>query len=629
MKSHQQLFAELKRRHVFKVAAIYGFVSFGVLQAADLMLPRLGLPDWTVTFMVALVVLAFPVVLIIAWAFEVTPDGVKRTDEAPPGEIARLVAEPASKRWPAGLLALVGVGALVAGAWWAGRQTAPASGDAGTGDAARLALEAPEADARPSLAVFPFADMSPEGDQAYFSDGITEELLNVLAKVRELKVAARTSAFAFKGEDLTAQQLGDTLQVGYLVEGSVRKAGERLRITAQLIDTRDGSHLWSEQYDRELEDVFAIQTEIAEAIAAELRVPLGLEDDQELVSPTGDLTAYDLYLAGRTKMRERGPSLPEAVRLFEAAIARDSNWAPAWAALAETREMGLWYLNQFGESYDDAEAIERFLVQAEAAARRALELDPRNASALVAMGSVLRDRHQADEAEAYYRRALALDPDNPEAYHQYGEMLYETGRIAEAVRALDRATTLDPAAVRLAMLGFTLLLDDRLSEAVEVYELGLASDPEVRIPQMWYGAAASFLEAGMAEAAIDALVTLTQAAPPPPDGDPVPTPERIEHTVRAIVDREPDRVPPEFRDGLNPELWMLLGDPDQALNNLRRFIDAFALRWAPEYWLPVWDSLRSDPEFQKLFADKGVGGTDIRRTPVEERVRPRVLQAAP
>jgi TolB-like protein len=630
VKPYQQLLAELKRRHVFKVAGVYGLVAFGLIQVADPLARALLLPDAFLTYVVAVLLLGFPLALVLAWAFEVTPQGVRKTEAATAEEIEAIVAQPASKRWPAGLLAVVGVLALVAGAWWVGRRgSTDAGAAAGTGGRSadvRLAMTDGAEDDRPSLAVLPFADMSPEGDQEYFSDGITEEILNVLAKVREMRLSARTSAFAFKGHDLTAEQLGDTLRVRYLVEGSVRKAGNRLRITAQLIDAATGSHLWSEQYDRELEDVFVIQTEIAEAIAAELRVPLGLEDDQTLVSPTGDLTAYDLYLAGRTKMRERGPSLPEAIRLFEAAIARDSNWAPAWAALAETREISVWYLDQFGESDEDTEASERFLVQAETAARRAIELDPRNASALVAMGSVLRDRHQADEAEAFYRRALALDPDNPEAYHQYGEMLYETGRIAEAVRALDRATTLDPAPVRIFLLGLALELDDRRSEAVEVYELGLASDPEIRIPQLWWSAAAAYIEAGMAEPAIDALVTLTQAAPPPADGDPVPTPERIERTVRAIVDREPDRIPPEVRDVLSPEWWMLLDDREQALENLRRLNDAFALRWAPGYWLPVWDSLRSDPEFQELFADKGVGGTDIRRTPVEERVRPTVLQ---
>ncbi len=629
MKSYQQLFAELKRRQVFKVSAVYGVMAFGLIQVAEPLAKALLLPDAFLTYVVAVLLLGFPLALVLAWAFEVTPQGVRKTEAATAEEIEAIVAQPASKRWPSGLLAVVGVLALVAGAWWVGQRSGgdagPAAGAEGRSADVRLAMTDPADDDRPSIAVLPFADMSPEGDQAYFSDGMTEEVSNTLAKVREMRVAARTSAFAFKGHDLTAEQIGDTLRVRYLVEGSVRKAGNRLRITAQLIDATTGSHLWSEQYDRELEVVFAIQTEIAVAIATELRVPLGLEDDQALVSPTGDLTAYDLYLAGRTKMRERGPSLPEAIRLFEAAIARDSNWAPAWAALAETREVSVWYLEQFGETYEDAEAIERFLGQAETAARRALELDSGNASALVAMGSVLRDRHQADEAETFYRRALALDPDNPEAYHQYGEMLYESGRIAEAVRAIDRATTLDPAPVRLAVFGLALELDDRPSEAIEVYELGLARDPEVRIPQMWFRAATAYVASGIPEAATDALVTLTRAAPSPADGDP-PTRERIEHVVRAIVDREPDRIPSNDRDAVPPEWWMLVGDQERAMETLQQLNDAFALRWAPDCWLPVWDSLRSDPEFQQLCADKGAGGTDIRRTPIDERVRPTVLQ---
>jgi len=191
MKSYQAFFAELKRRHVFKVAGIYGIVSFGVIQAADIMLPRLGLPDWTVTFMVALVVLAFPVALLLAWAFDLTPEGLRRTDDPEPGEIEGIIAAPASQRWPAGLLALVGVALLVASTWWIARRTAPdATVDDATAADVRLAVNEPDADTRPSLAVLPFADMSPDGDQAYFSDGITEEILNTLARVREIKVAS-------------------------------------------------------------------------------------------------------------------------------------------------------------------------------------------------------------------------------------------------------------------------------------------------------------------------------------------------------------------------------------------------------------------------------------------------------
>jgi TolB-like protein len=602
MKSHQQLFAELKRRHVFKVAAIYGFVSFGVLQAADLMLPRLGLPDWTVTFMVALVVLAFPVVLIIAWAFEVTPDGVKRTDEAPPGEIARLVAEPAAKRWPAGLLALVGVGALVAGAWWTGRQTAPGSGDAGTGDAARLALDWAEADARPSLAVFPFADMSPDGDQAYFSDGITEELLNVLAKVRELKVAARTSAFAFKGEDLTAQQLGDTLQVSYLVEGSVRKAGDRLRITAQLIDTRDGSHLWSEQYDRTLDDVFAIQTEIAEAIAAELRVPLGLDDPDDLVTPTADLEAYDLYLAGRSRMRERGDGVAEAIRLYEAAIARDSSWAPAWAGLAESRATLPWYLPG---PYADRPWAEN-LDAAERAAERALALDPSNATAWVALGNVHRERWDWQEAEVAYGRAFSLDPDNVEAHQQYAEYLANVGRLDEALEAARRALQLDRAPIRLAVVGYVAMYNRKYDEALAAYDEADRIDPEDRQGFLGFDRFRVYLAAGMwdeARAQIGRMQGVQAehfraAQDVWPQGE-LPSPEFV-----ALVAQD-------YED-LGAALWMALGENERALEAFefygeREFGDRVAI------WAPLFEPLLDEPLFREILRESNLEGRRPRR----------------
>jgi len=347
MRSYQQFLAELKRRKVFKVVAVYGAVAFGLLQVADPLATALGLPDAFLTYVVAILFLGFPLAIVFAWAFEVTPDGVLKTGTAAPGEIEAIVSLPASKRWPAGLMALAGVGALVAGGWWVGRQTAPEMPDtAAAAESAsdiRLAFTDPGDDLRPSLAVLPFADMSPEGDQEYFSDGITEEILNTLARIRELKVAARTSAFAFKGQDLDMRVIGDSLGVAYLIEGSVRKAGNQLRITAQLISAADGTHLWSDQYDRPMDDVFAIQTEIALAIAEELRIPLGLDDPSGLVTPTADLEAYDLYLAGLAQMRTRGAAVAEAARLFESAIARDSTWAPAWAKLAEAREILTFY----------------------------------------------------------------------------------------------------------------------------------------------------------------------------------------------------------------------------------------------------------------------------------------------
>ncbi len=519
MKSYQQFFAELKRRKVFKVAAVYGVVAFGLLQVADPLAAALRLPDTFLTYVLAILLLGFPLALVLAWALEVTPDGVRKTEAAAPGEIETIVAQPLSKRWPSGLMALAGVGALVAGAWWVGRQTAAESATTSTDSTAtaadvRLAFVDPSEDPRPSIAVLPFADMSPEQDQEYFGDGMTEEILNTLARIRELRVSGRTSTFAYKGQDKDLRQIGIELGVGYLVEGSVRKAGNQLRITAQLIDAADGSHMWSDQYDRPMDDVFAIQTEIAEAIAGALRVPLGLDADESLVTPTADLAAYDLYLAGRAKMRERGPSLLEAVELFDVAIARDSTWAPAWAALAETSELKLWYSTAQPEGMTRKEFNPIGLAEADRAARRALELDPRNASALVALGSVQRNRGEWDASEATYLRALTLDPDNAEAHQQFGDLLLNVGRIAEGVRALDRAAALDPAPVRLGMLALALEVDDRLTESVELHELAVER-ANTDAGQRWFGniLGRSYLRAGRFEEAIEVLDEANRSDP--------------------------------------------------------------------------------------------------------------------
>ena len=483
-KSYQRFFAELKRRHVFRVMAVYGIVGFVLLQVADLAIPALLLPEWTYRFVALILLLGFPIALIIAWAFEVTPEGIRKTKAADPAQILAIIDQPASRRWPAGLLALLGGALLLAGGWWAGRQTAPdVTAEATTGSAEDRAAESgpamagPEDADRPSIAVLPFADMSPEGDQEYFSDGITEELLNTLAKIRDLKVMARTSAFAFKGENLDMRAVGDSLNAGYLVEGSVRKAGDELRITAQLIDAEDGSHLWSESYDRRLENVFEIQTEIAEAIADELRVPLGLDQGEQLVSPTEDLEAFDLYLAGRARMRERGESVEEAVRLFEAAVARDSSWAPAWAGLAEAHTLVPYYTS----AQPDSALWATNLAAAERAAERALAVDPENASALVALASVHRDRWNWDAAESAYGRALSVDPENVEAHQQYAEFLSYVGRLDEAYAAAHRALALDRAPIRLNIVGLIASYNRRYEEAVDVLSEGIRADSAGRV----------------------------------------------------------------------------------------------------------------------------------------------------
>jgi len=603
MRSYQELFAELKRRKVFKVVGVYGIASFGVLQAADIMLPRLGLPDWTVTFMVALVVLAFPVVLMMAWAFEVTPEGVKRTDAAAPGEIEGIMAAPASQRWPAGLLALVGVLALLGSGWWVGQRTSDAGAtgaEAGLVSGVRLVDLA--GDPRPSIAVLPFADMSPDGDQEYFSDGMTEEVLNVLAKITELRVAARTSAFAYKGRDMDLRVVGDSLGVGYLVEGSVRKDGERLRITAQLIDAADGSHLWSESYNRTLDDVFAIQAEIAQAIASALRVPLGL-DATELVHPTADLEAYDLYLAGRGHVRGRGQGLNEAVQLFEAAIARDSTWAPAWAALAEATELLTWYPDVWdggrpGDLADKRAGQHELQATAERAAQRALELDPRAASARVALGSIHRYRHEWREAEAEYLRALEIDPDNPEAFQQYGEMLEDVGRIAEAVRSARRALDLDGAPIRQWQLSSSLSNDGRHEEAIDRLREALKLDTDGALEgglADWFN---FHLMAGQYKRMFDRA--------------PKRFIEARESIEQALESGDLTGVPAEL---VGATFWMAVGRPDSAAAALLDDFTSDPGQFLGWIWSEAFDPMRDQPAYLEALEVVNLEGHTPQRTP--------------
>ncbi|MFQ5530172.1 MAG: tetratricopeptide repeat protein, partial [Gemmatimonadota bacterium] len=546
----------------------------------------------------AVTLLGLPLALILAWAFEVTPEGVQRTDAATPGEIEEIVAQPMSKRWPAGLAALVGLTALLAGAWWVGTRTGPPGTESTPESSVRLALADLADDPRPSIAVLPFVNMSADEEQEYFSDGITEEVLNVLAKLPELRVAARTSAFAFKGSSVDLRTVGDSLGVGYLIEGSVRKAGDEVRITAQLIDAADGSHLWSDSYTRTLENIFQIQAEIAEAIAAELRVPLGIEDPSTLVTPTGDIEAYDLYLAGRARVRERGESLREANQLFKAAIARDSTWVPAWAGLAESLELTGWYWDAWDETPADDADLQEWLgirdslwVEAERTARRALELDSNSASAHVALGSVLRNAHRWEESEEAYLRALRVDPDSPEAHQQYGNMLLDMGRIVEGRRAVERAVALDRTPIRIVWQTNGLLLDGELEKAHEVLVTSIREFPDFE-----------FLRTTL-EGTLVMLGRWDEWIDMAPDDS-----ARAQRRRIAEGDLSSDVG---FVGGAL-EAAMMLGYPDTTVVWLSGVATAFS---PTLLWQPLFDPLREDAVYLETLREVNLEGAVPQRTP--------------
>jgi TolB-like protein/Flp pilus assembly protein TadD len=443
---YQRFFAELMRRRVFRVMAVYGIVAFAIIEAADAIFPRMALPDWTVTLVVWLALLGFPVAIVLAWALEMTPEGVRRTTEAAPGELTEIIAVPASKRWSAGVLALVGVTALLAGVWYAGRQSAPS-----------VDAEPVAGVSAASIAVLPFTDMSPDQDQEYFSDGISEELLNLLAKIPELQVAARTSSFSFKGENLEIPEIAERLNVAHVLEGSVRKSGSQVRITAQLIRADDGFHVWSESWDRSLDDIFAIQDEIAADVVEQLKVTLlGAAPTVAATDPE----AYALFLQAR-HLSSQGSveSVEQSIALYQQALAIEPDYTAAWSRLADV------YINQAGGG------LLPFNVGfglAREAANRALAIDPEYAPAYTQLGRIAL-LYEGDLAAAarHVERALALDPTNPYIIANAATLARSLGRLDEAIALLEYAVARDPVNPSAHNgLGLAYFFTGRLDEAI-------------------------------------------------------------------------------------------------------------------------------------------------------------------
>jgi TolB-like protein len=316
---------ELRRRKVTRAATMYLGAAWMTLKAAETVLPRIGLPDWTITLVLALMALGFPLAMVVSWMFDVTPEGVKRAESV----AADVATEPGAGLYLS--IAIIAVLLAVVGYLYVER-LALLERAVDSGPAAR------STEAKSSIAVLAFANMSGDADNDYFSEGISEEILNELVKQSGLKVIARTSSFAFKGEDRDVREIGEVLDVSHVLEGSVRKAGNRVRVTAQLIEAEGGSHLWSETYDRELEDVFLVQDEIADRILGALKVHLAEPGGE---TKAVDPEAYNHYLLGNYLSNRF--QLDDAVEEYRRAVARDSTFAAAYGALSRAHHLRVFY----------------------------------------------------------------------------------------------------------------------------------------------------------------------------------------------------------------------------------------------------------------------------------------------
>ena len=408
-----RFYRELKRRKVVRVAIVYVVVAWIMVEVASVMFPALLLPEWSVRLVIAFAIIGFPIALVLSWAFQITPDGIK--------------ADSLSET-----------------------QSPPAEEAAGQRD-----------DHRSSVAVLPFINLSNDPDNEYFSDGMAEEVLNLLCKLPQLTVASRTSAFSFKGKDVDMATVAEALGVDAILEGSVRRSGNRVRITAQLIDGRSDRHLWSENYDRELEDVFAVQDEIARNIvdAMEISLTPAQQHSIQTQATTTDMNAYDFYLRGRYFFERK--EVAYAQQMYEKSIEQDPEFAQAWAALSECHTWTYLWFEKTPES----------LRAAYECSNKALQLAPDLAEAHAALGQALSMDGDYVEAEKEFKAAIDLDPQLYDGYYNAGRAYFTEGKFRAAADMFAKAGFIRPddatAATLQCMALLTIGTEEEKQEAVE------------------------------------------------------------------------------------------------------------------------------------------------------------------
>ncbi len=419
---------ELKRRKVLRAGAAYAVVAWILLQIGEVTFEPLHLPDWAMTALVILVILGFPLALVISWFFDVSLKGFKRDSES--------------------------------------------------GPAASQGASSPTAIASPSIAVLPFVDMSPDRDQGYFCEGVAEEILNALTRIEKLHVVARTSSFQFKEGSGDIREIGERLAVQTVLEGSVRKAENRLRITAQLINVADGYHLWSKSFDEELKDIFTIQDEIAQCIADSLVETLNPEEQFAIRTRSSqNVLAYEHYLRGRQFFnRFRKKDIEFARQMFHQAIEIDPDYAPAWAGYADCFS----FLAMYVDPQDS------YLEEAGKASQKALDLNPESAEAHASRGLAYLICDEYAKANVEFERALELNPRLYEAFYYYGRASFHQGDLEKAAELFAKAAEVNPAEYQARMLRVQILrglghieeATEEAKDAVSVVEKYLEWNPD-------------------------------------------------------------------------------------------------------------------------------------------------------
>ncbi|NCF74108.1 MAG: tetratricopeptide repeat protein [Gammaproteobacteria bacterium] len=543
-------FDELKRRNVIKVSVAYMLFAWVILQVADVLLNNLEAPGWVFKVILSVLLLGLPAAIVLSWVFDWTPAGLQRTEDSPADNV---IGAPDSVAVPTGA----------------------------------------------SVAVLPFVNMSGDPENEYFSDGLTEELLNVLAKIGALKVAARTSSFHFKGQTGDIAEIGRRLGVATVLEGSVRQSGSRVRITAQLISAADGYHLWSESFDRELDDIFAVQDEISSSVANALQVQLlDKSAGAQVVGGTSNTEAFRAYLLG-VHYRNQGDhedALRAAIGAFQQAIDLDPGYAKAYIGLAHA--WSHMALNSF-VSYEEG------VGNADAGVGKALELAPQLAEVHLALG-MFRFYHKQDMkgADEAFNTARELNPGNVEVQFEYSRIQCYRGNFDEAIAAARTALELDPVSlIANHFLGHILYFSRRYDEAIPALRHTLAMDP--KYPKPHYFISMALLWLGDVEAAWEEI-----------QEEPLPW---MKWTASAVVLHRLGRIAEaevnlaklseeddqEFATVQRADIYAQWGDAEMAFKNLDLAIEYGDPGLSQLLVDPFLDPIRDDPRFSALLDQLG------------------------
>jgi TolB-like protein/Tfp pilus assembly protein PilF len=575
----RRFLGDLKRRHIYRVAAVYTVVAWIIIQLVGNLTPMLRLPEWAGSLVLVLLLVAFPITLIFAWIHELAASE-RATAPTPTTKLDWALAG--------------GVVLVIGGLFYQSMAKSPDAAPAFT--AARQI-------GGTSIAVLPLANLSGAADQEFLSDGMTDEIISALARVDSLRVVGRSSAFQFKGQNKDLRAVGQALGATYLIDGSLRRAGNRVRITAQLVRAEDGIELWTDNYDRELTDVFAIEEDIAQAIAGALRAPLGLAQGERLVSSrTADVESYQDYLRGRGFVR--GRNIADAIATLESAVAHDPEFAPAWAMLAQAYRTSLDYsavARRTDVPLEEARAfVHSTLDKGERAARRAIELDPHHDGGYASLATILAMRGQWIETEELFAKALAIDPNNPEALYRYGQMLNVVGRLGESLRVYEQMRALEPLVpIYRYQTAAQMYFNGRNQAAIALLEATSDESP-ARFYRNLYLARAYAASGRFADSA-DALLGLR--------GQPQASPEQIEVSAELIRAPRPSESPGALVAlGDLAFVYAYVGAQDRLLEGAERSLAIGAMGTQVTFWSPTWTPARKTERFKAFVRDAGLVG---------------------